>query len=299
MTSELKEKLQTVQAAQAVDRPSQSSVLSLLQDGRIKVQLARALPRAITADRFMRIVLTEVRQNPRLLECTPESFMACVMDAAQLGLEPGPLGHAYLVPFRDSKKRTTECSLILGYKGLIDLARRSGEITSIKARAVHEHDQFRYSEGLQDELVHEPNLDGDRGQAVRFYAVALFKNGGHAFRVMSRAEVDKIRARSRAKDDGPWVSDYETMACKTVIRQLANRGELPLTIEAAEAISTDEAREFGLQPPATLDLNLADLPAAGETPSGSTAAETTDTPIDGKLGLGADGSGLSTGSATS
>src|SRR5207244_1429304 len=107
------------------------------------------------------------------------------------------------------------------------LARRSGEITSIKARVVYEHDQFHYSEGLEDELVHEPSLDVERGQPVRFYAVALFKNGGHAFRVMSRAEVDRIRARSRAKDDGPWASDYEAMACKTVIRQLANRGELP------------------------------------------------------------------------
>lgn len=280
--STLSNKLQTVRAAQKVDAPDRS-VLKLLQDDQIRIQLTRALPRSLSADRFMRILLTEVRQNPKLLECTRESFMGCVMDMAQLGLSPGPLGHAYLVPFRDSKKGTTECTLILGYKGLIDLARRSKEIASLKARTVYANDRLRYSEGLVDVLEHEP-AEGDRGEPVRFYAVATFVNGGHAMRVMTKADVEKIRSRSRSKNEGPWVTDYEAMAQKTVIRQLANRGELPLTIEAAEAISLDEARDLGLQQPAGLDLTPPEIDSAEPT-SGSMTDQAAEGKTDRQLPL--------------
>lgn len=253
--SQLAEKVQ--QAGLRQQTGHSRTLLDELADKRVQGQLAAALPgsRGLTPERFIRVVMTEVRQNPQLLACTRESFLSCLMDSAALGLEPGPLGHAYLIPFRDNKKGVTECTLILGYKGLIDLARRSGEILSLKARAVYEQDFFEFEEGLEDRLVHRPNLSAeDPGQLTHAYAVARFKGGSYAFRVMARREIDAVRARSRSKDRGPWVDFFESMACKTVIRKMANSGELPLAIELATAIAMDERREYGLDQGVALDL---------------------------------------------
>ena len=213
--------------------------------GQQKTQIARALPKHMSAERFARIVLTECRRTPRLMGCTQESLLGAVMLSAQLGLEPGPLGHAYMVPFRNTKAGTTEVQFIIGYKGLIDLARRSGNIESIVAREVCERDVFEFEYGLDERLVHRPALT-DRGSPIAYYAVAKYRDGGHTMLVMSLDDIAARRARSRAKDSGPWVTDPDAMSKKTVIRAMASY--LPLSIEAAQAVLADETVTTDLGP---------------------------------------------------
>lgn len=205
--------------------------------------LARALPTGLTAQRFTRIILTELSKNPDLEQCTVPSVLGAVMTAAQLGLEFGPLGHAYLVPFNDNKTRTKKCTLIVGYRGMIDLARRTGKLASIVARPVHQHDHFDYGYGSEEFIVHRPNVFAtDRGPVIGYYGVAQLTDGGHVLHVMSRADVETFRKRSptqRREPSGPWTTDYDAMACKTVIRRMWPW--LPSTVEAAQAIESDEA----------------------------------------------------------
>ena len=221
-------------------------------------EIARALPATgITPARFTRIVLTEIRKNPRLAECDPRSLLGSMMVAAQLGLEVGGhLGQAYLVPYK------RECTLILGYKGILTLARRSGTIQSIVARAVHERDEFHYEYGLDEKLKHQPAL-GERGPAIAYYGVAKFKDGGHLIHVMSKADIEARRKRSKAADSGPWVTDYDAMACKTIVRAMAPY--LPLTSEEQRGIALDETTG-----PATFDFDLDDLANGDPDPEVST-----------------------------
>lgn len=215
----------------------------LLQKQRPAIEAA--LPRHMSADRLLRIALTEVRKNPDLVRCEPMSFLGAVVQSAQLGLEPGVLGHAYLVPFNNRQTGRREVQLIVGYKGLIDLARRSGQISSITAHAVYEGDDFEYVLGLQEKLNHVPK-PGRVAQArhlVAVYAIAKLRDGGHQLEVMSREEVEAIRKRSKASDSGPWKTDYEEMAKKTVLRRLCKM--LPASIELHKAVALDETAASG------------------------------------------------------
>lgn len=218
-----------------------------------KAEIARALPAAMHADRFARIVATECRRTPRLMACTPVSFLGAVMLCAQLGLEPGPLGHAYLIPFRNTKTNSYEVQLIIGYRGYIDLALRSGKIESVVAREVCEHDTFNYSLGTDERITHLPKLT-DRGDEVAYYAIARFVGGGQTFVVLSRDDVEARRNRSRAKGAGPWVTDYSAMAKKTAVRALAPY--LPLTVETETALNVDEAVPTNFGPGMVEDIAL-------------------------------------------
>jgi recombination protein RecT len=224
-------------------------IAALLTDPRIKAQMALALPKHVTADRLARVALTEVRKNPALARCDQHSFMGALMTCAQLGLEPGgPLGHAYLIPFENRRANRTEVQFIVGYRGMIDLARRSGQIASIEARPVYEGDTFEVTLGLDSNLRHVPDFDNpNRSQPdkLRFvYAVAKLKDGGIQFDVMSRREIEAVRAQSRAGNSGPWVTHFEAMALKTVVRRLFKW--LPISVELAAAIEADERAELGL-----------------------------------------------------
>lgn len=209
-----------------------------------KDQLAVVLPKHMTADRVVRIVLAAASRTPKLLECTPESIYLACHTASQLGLEPGgPLGHAYLVPFFNGKTRRMECQYIPGYRGLVDLARRSGTVTSIAARVVYANDKFECHE---DETgVHfryEPNL-GERGEITRVFAYAILKDGGCQFEQMTLGELDAIKSRSKSRDRdgnlaGPWVTDTEEMYRKTALKRLCKM--LPASIELADAIAQDD-----------------------------------------------------------
>lgn len=187
-----------------------------------KPEIARALPKHLDPDRIARIALTVLRQTPKLAECTPESFLGALMTASQLGLEPGPLGEAYLVPYG----RTV--TFIPGYRGLIKLAWQSGQLKNIDAHVVHEGDDFDFEYGLTPFLRHKPGR-GKPGKATEVYACASLLNGGSTFIVMAIEEVDAIRKRSKASGSGPWVTDWEAMAKKTAIKQLIRF--LPLSTE--------------------------------------------------------------------
>lgn len=213
-------------------------------------QIQAALPKHITPERMARVALTSIRTTPKLMQCSLESLLAAVMQSAQLGLEPGILGHAYFVPFGN------QVQFIAGYKGLLSLARRSGNIQSIAANVVCENDEFTYSYGFEEDLRHVPKFR-NRGEIVAAYAYAVTKDGGRYFEVMSREEVDAIRKRSKAATSGPWVSDYAQMARKTVLRRLCNY--LDLQVEHAEAITAAVDQEFIDLAPGQ-ELNLGTLP---------------------------------------
>lgn len=211
----------------------------------MKGEIARCLPKHLTADRMTRVALTEVRKNPKLAACDQASFLGAIMQCSQLGLEPGGvLGHAYLLPFDNKKEGKKEVQLIIGYKGLLDLARRSGQIKSMEARAVYANDKFRVSFGLTPELFHEPNLGaGDRGALTHVYAVAHLVGGGTQFEVMSLAEVQKVRQQSQAGNYGPWVTHFEEMAKKSALRRLFKY--LPVSLEIQRAVAMDKTEVRG------------------------------------------------------
>lgn len=222
------------------------TIMEMMASASVKNQMALAMPRHMTADRLMRIALTEVRKVPALGKCNVQSFMGAIMQCAQLGIEPGAaLGHAYLLPFGNGKASDglANCQLIIGYRGMIDLARRSGQIISLNARSVHANDTFHYSYGLDETLEHVP-APGDRGDLTHVYAVAKLKGGGIQFEVMSKADVLKVKASSKAGNNGPWVSHFDEMAKKTVIRRLFKY--LPVSIEMTQAVVLDEKADAGI-----------------------------------------------------
>lgn len=236
-----------LQTAVAPQRAPQT-IASLLAQKNVQQQIALALPKHMTAERLARVATTEVRKNPLLAEADQASFLGALMQCAQLGLEPGgALGHAYLLPFRNNTKNIIEVQFIIGYRGMIDLSRRSGQIISIEAHPVYECDEFRCQLGLESNLVHIPDWDNpNRGNpsALRFvYAVAKLQGGGVQFEVMGRREIDMARARSKSPDKGPWKTDFIEMAKKTVVRRMFKF--LPVSIEMASAVALDEAAEIG------------------------------------------------------
>ncbi|WP_144517685.1 recombination protein RecT [Bacillus thuringiensis] len=196
-------------------------------------RMAEVLPKHMDMNRMSRIALTTIRTNPKLLECAVPSLMGAVMQAVQLGLEPGLLGHCYILPYK------REATFIIGYKGMIDLARRSGHIQSIYAHAVHENDEFEYELGLHPKLEHRPS-HGDRGAFIGAYAVAHFKDGGYQMEFMPKSEIEKRRKRSASANSSysPWSSDYEEMAKKTVVRYMFKY--LPISIEVQTQAQQDE-----------------------------------------------------------
>lgn len=217
-----------------------------------KDTLKALLPEHMKPERMLKIALGALRTTPKLMDCSIESLFGAVVVCSQLGLEPNtPQGHIYLIPFKNTKKQTTEVQIVIGYKGLIDLARRSGQIESLSARVVRKNDLFKVSYGTDDRIIHEPRIDGDRGPITGFYAVAKLKGGGTQFEFMSAHEVNAVRDASQgfqtAKRYGntntPWHTHYEEMGRKTLIRRLAKY--LPMSIEMATAASLDERAAFG------------------------------------------------------
>lgn len=256
----------------------QNNVNALLE--RYKGSIAQALPSFLTADRMVRVFLTAISRTPGLMDCTQHSLMSSILTCSQLGLSPDTvLGEAFLIPFKNNNKQITECQLIIGYKGLLGLARRSGQITNIGSRPVFAAqsvlkgddllqaiaegkevgDYFRYSYGLEETLEHEPGSITDPARITHFYSVAKFTNGGHVFNVMTRKQVEVIRDQSanykfaKYKEKTIWVTNFEEMGNKTVLRRMMKF--LPLSPDMQTAIGIDEAAEYGSQPIATELLN--------------------------------------------
>lgn len=207
-------------------------------------EIAKALPSVLTPERFTRITLSALSTNPTLGQCTPKSFLGAMMTAAQLGLEPNtPLGQAYLIPYKNHG--ILECQFQLGYKGLIDLAYRSGNVKTIQAQVVHQNDVFEVEYGTENHLTFKPLLTGDRGDPVSVWAMFQTKDGGYGFSVMSMADVRAhARKYSKAFEKGPWQTNFEEMAKKTVLKQCLKYA--PLSTEFVRQAAADETIKTGL-----------------------------------------------------
>lgn len=201
--------------------------------------IKKALPSVITPERFTRMVLSALSSTPKLAECSPQSFLAAMMTAAQLGVEPNTaLGQAYLLPYRNHGQM--ECQFQLGYKGLIDLAYRSGEVSVIQAHTVYENDVFEYELGMNPKLRHVP-AKADRGEAVAYYAMFKTKDGGYGFEVMSVDDVQRHAQRyskSYGSGSSPWRSNFDEMAKKTVLKRALKYA--PLKSDFVRGVAQDE-----------------------------------------------------------
>lgn len=230
-----------------------NTIRTLLESN--KAALFAAVPKHMTADRMIRVACTELRKNPVLAECNQRSLIGAIVEASQLGLEiGGVLGQAYLVPYNVKVKGINgapdrwekAAQLIPGYRGLVDIARRSGQISTIEARVVHSKDEFEFEFGLEPRLKHRPSTDQDPGVAQYIYAIAHLRDGGRQYELMTVREIEAIRARSKSSSNGPWVTDWEEMAKKTVLRRLCKL--LPVSVEMQRAVALDEQDDTHRRP---------------------------------------------------
>ena len=216
-----------------------------------KGEIAKMLPSHLNAERLLKVAQIAVTTTPGLLKCDVASLIGAIGQCAQMGLEPNTvLGHAYLVPFKTKRKDSAgnerwvdSVNVIVGYKGFIDLARRSGQIVSIAAHEVCTNDEFELVYGLDERLTHKPALD-DRGDIIGFYAVAKLVGGGYAFEFMSLRQVEAIMLASQSQGEiWPLEGSLHRDGPQGVVRRLAKY--LPLSIEFQTAAALDGLAEGG------------------------------------------------------
>jgi recombination protein RecT len=205
----------------------QTSLKQIIASDKMKEQFAAALPQHLTAERFCRVAITALTRTPKLQQCSQESFFKCLLDLSAMGLEPDGR-RAHLIPYGK------EATLIIDWKGLVDLAKRSGEVATWKAETVKENDDFEWING---EIQHRINWREDRGKLDCVYSIVKTKEGDIDTEVMTLSEVEAIRNRSKAGKSGPWVTDFEEMAKKTVLRRHSKR--LSLSPEFHTALEKD------------------------------------------------------------
>lgn len=252
-------------------------------------RIAAVMPQEMSEKRLYQMYVSTINREPQLASCSVESVLSCFMRCTSLGLEPSNvdgLGRAYILPYGNKNYRTVqkEATLIIGYKGMIDLARRSGQIRDISARAVHEGDEFTYSYGLNEDLRHVPCAKP--GKLTHVYMIANFKDGGHYFQVMNADEIEAAAKRSPSygKAVSPWKSDYEAMAKKTVIRRAFPY--LPVSVEARDAAASDDQTPdysdvFRPLPTVTVDDSPVDVSVdESEQPQQETQPEAEPSPVD-------------------
>lgn len=278
-------------AAQALELRDQNggkavdSISDLVR--KMEGQFQMAMPKGAEAAQLVRDALTALRTTKNLDRCEAESVLGGLMTCAQLGLRPGVLGHAWLLPFWDKKLHGHRAQLVIGYQGLVDLAYRSGLVSSVIARTAYENDIFDVDYGVADNIVHKPNLTGDRGNPVAYYAIVKYKAGGYAFWVMSHQEMLNYReahATARTREGrivGPWVDKFEGMSHKTVLRRLAKF--MPKSAELANALAADEAVRIDLSPNAGpsdvavhIDSEVVENDPGEQSPEGEQTEEPTE-----------------------
>jgi recombination protein RecT len=206
----------------------------------VKDLIAQALPKAITPERFLGVFTMVLKSTPELANCSKESLVAAVVQTVQLGLTPGNIGHCYYIPF-NNKNKGREAQFVLGYKGIVEMLNRCGKATLISTEIVRDGDHFECEMGLNPVLKHIPAWDGEQMPIKGVYCVAknLVANE-KVFVYMSKAEIDKVRAASKAgqSDYSPWAKWYEEMAKKTVVKRICKL--LPLSVEDQARVATDE-----------------------------------------------------------
>lgn len=234
--SSVETKQETQSTTVAKQKPQ--GVKDWLKSDYLKTQIANVIPKHMTPERVMRVALNAVSRTPKLADCTPESFMRCLLDLSAWGLEPDGR-HAHLIPYGQ------ECTLVLDYKGLVTLAYRSGWVKKIHADVVYEGDIFVYSTG--NVMQHTPyefrddaNKPSERGKFKAAYCIITLAEGGEKHEVMTASEVEGIRNRSKSGNNGPWKTDFNEMAKKTVYRRASKW--LPLSPEQQDAMERDDDR---------------------------------------------------------
>jgi recombination protein RecT len=225
------------------------SIRALFNDNRVKGEIMKALPKHMTADKLIRVAMTSIQRNPKLMDCTQQSLLGCIMTSAALGLEPDPfLGQAYFVPYWNTKKNCYEAQFMPGYRGYIALARRTGELQSVSSQVVYERDLFTLQYGLTEKLDHIP-ADGDRGDIKGAYVIFRYKDGAYSFDYMTYADIKAIARRSKTYDEkkdewtGPWATDEGEMCKKTVIKRHAKL--TPMSVEFNKASALEDRAHMG------------------------------------------------------
>jgi recombination protein RecT len=246
-TSSVKNQIQKKQEQQVTPKAPQDSFQGLITKqltSQFKA-IQSLVPKHVTPERLCRISLNAVSRNPKLMDCAPETIVGAIVNCASLGLEPNLLGHAYIVPFWNNKTGKMEAQFQIGYKGALDLIRRTGQVSTISAHEVYEGDKFEYAYGLDEKLVHIPSGEDDESKITHFYAAYKLKDGGTGFIVTTRAQMDKHRdkfTKSKNKQGvvfGPWADHYVSMALKSVILKLIKY--MPISIEQNDTQAAMEA----------------------------------------------------------
>jgi recombination protein RecT len=216
----------------------------------METQFQMAMPRGVEAGQLVRDAMTVLSANPRLADCDGRSVLGGLMTCAQLGLRPGVLGQAWLIPFKG------KAQLVIGYQGLVMLAQRSGDIASISARIVHARDHFDVEYGLDEKLVHKPAMT-DRGEPVGYYCVVKSTRGGVYWEFISRADAEAHRDKFAMQRDyetgavkGPWVDHFDAMALKTAVKMALKLA--PRNTEIVTAMNIDESVRVDVTPTADL-----------------------------------------------
>jgi recombination protein RecT len=212
----------------------------LIEGSEFRAQLAKALPNAMSPERFVRITVTSTMRNPRLLQCSRQTFFRCLLDLSAIGLEPDGR-QAYLIPRKNKKTGEIDCTLIIGYQGIKELLYRNGDIIDEHSDVVGDMDHFEYEFGSQKHLIHRPNVHS-RGRIFAAYSYISLPRGGQTFQVMGIEEIEAVRKRSASPEEGPWISDWSEMAKKTVFRRLAKG--LPLSPKTRDALELDQADDL-------------------------------------------------------
>ncbi len=215
------------------------TISDLLRGPELKAAISAALPKHLQPDRFIRVALNATMRQPDLLECTPESFFRCLMDLSALGIEADGR-RAHLIPFWNNSvtPRRREVQLIIDYKGIAEMVRRSGDVSYIHCDCVYENDEWEFSFGSCAALRHKPNL-ADRGaRVIAVYSFVKLRDGSEDFIVLAPGEVEAVRKRSKASGSGPWVTDWPEMAKKTAFRRHSKW--LPLSAETRDVIERDD-----------------------------------------------------------
>ena len=218
-----------------VEAPKPKTVKDHINSPAFLDAVKKSLPKHLTADRFVRIAIMAVTRQPKLMQCEQAGLLGALMQLSQFGLEPDGR-RAHLIPFNNRKRNVVECQLIIDYKGIAELAMRSGLVSYLHADVVCENDVFE--ENMGEIVTHQIDRRKPRGKVYAAYALCRFKDGTAKADVMTFDEVEAIRKRSRSGSDGPWVTDWNEMAKKTVFRRLSKW--LPLSAEIREVVEADD-----------------------------------------------------------
>lgn len=242
--------------AKTDDKPRTKTVRDIIMER--QGDIAKALPAAagMTPERLTMVAYTLVHSNPKLGGCTPQSLIGALMTAAQLGLEPGPQQHVYFIPRWNGRLKNDEATFMVGYKGMIELARRNG--VQIKTRDVYENDHFEIEYGFDDRVVHKPALR-NRGDVMGYVLTAKWEGGSYVS-FMNLDDVEAIRRRSLAAETGPWKTDYSAMAKKSLVRAAFNGNQIPQSLAISQAINADETVRT------SVDTTALDIPREPDAP---------------------------------